>query len=494
MNRQINLLGLNPLLDGLAPLRRDGARFLFAGAAVVFALLLTAISQWIFGSTAPSIFALAVMFSTGIFGLSAGLCTAFASVLLFDFFYLPPQFSFTLDAVTLRVAVVLSAVAACTHTLERRVSARIRSKIKPPLGIHGNLDGIENGEVYGWACDADNPSQPILVTVFVNRRPVAYVAAVYHRPDVAETMSCSGANGFYVDLSPFFPTNREALIDVRLPNGSSLANAPAVMHVTAIAPRPHRPTVLFTHIPKTAGTAVREAIAANFLQSEIAYLYPTPPGFLVSDLRALPLEQRRGLRIVLGHYQFGMHEALPQESEYITIVREPSARVVSQYAYLLQMQPELITESNGHVMDLLEVFEKRLTVDFDNAIVRCFGGVDEREFPPGSLTQAIYERALHHLHTAFTFVGHQETCGQSYEWLQRHYCWQVKDTLPLVNLGAVRVSKELGPELNAAIRYYNRWDYLLYEEILRKFPLVMPPSSRDAALSRDSLARHPKEG
>jgi len=286
----MKLFGLNPLLDGLAPLRRDGTRFLYAGTAVVIALLFTASSQWIFGSTAPSIFALAVIFSTGIFGLSAGLCTAIAAVLVFDFFYLPPHFSFTLNAVTLRISIALSAVACCTHALERRVSASIRGKIKPPLGIHGHLDGIENGEVYGWACDADNPSRPVLVTIFVNRRPIANVAAVHYRPDVAGRMNCSGSHGFYVDLSPYFPTACPALIDVQLPKGSSLANAPAVMQIPAITPRPRRPTVLFMHIPKTAGTAFREAIAANFVQSEIAYLYPSESGFLVNDLRALPLE------------------------------------------------------------------------------------------------------------------------------------------------------------------------------------------------------------
>ncbi len=494
MNLRINLLSLNPVLDGLAPLRRDGTRFLFATAAVALALGLTAGSQWIFGSTSASIFALAVIFSTAVFGLMAGLCTAFAAVLVFDFFFLTPQFGFTLDTVTLRVAVALSAVAGCTHVLERRISASIRSKIKPPLGMHGNLDGIENGEVYGWASDADHPSQPVLVTVFVDHRLVANVAAVYYRPDVAEAMNCSGSHGFYFDLSPYVSASGETWIDVRLPNGVSLTNAPTVMRVPAIKPRKRRPTVLFMHIPKTAGTALREAIAANFVQSEIAYLYPSAPGFLVSDLRALPLEQRRALRVVIGHFQFGMHEALPQEAEYITVVREPSARVLSQYAYLLQTQPELITGSDGHVMDLPELFEKRLTVDFDNAIVRCFSGVDEREFPPGNLTRAIYEKAVYNLHTAFTFVGHQESSGESYEWLRRHYGWHATDGLPLANLGTVRMAKGPGAELMATIRHYNRWDCLLYEEILRKFPRTMPSSTRDATLPPDSTARHAAQG
>ena len=484
MNLRFNLLTLNPLLDGLAPLRRDRKRFIFSAAVVALALLITSGSQWTFGTVAVLIFGLAVMLSTAIFGLMAGLCTAFAAVLVVDFFYIPPQFSFNFDAVTLRVAVALGAVAGCTHALERRISAGIRSKIKPPLGIHGHLDGIENGEVYGWAVDADHPSKPVRVGVFVNRRPVADVLAVYYRPDVENTMNCSGAHGFYVDLSRYFPASREALIDVRLPTGASLTNAPAIMHVPAIMPRKRGPTVLFMHIPKTAGTAFREAIAANFPQSEIAYLYPTPPGFLVNDLRALPLEQRKSFRIVMGHYQFGMHEALPEDSEfeYITVVREPLARILSQYAYLLQKEPERITEDNGTVLNLLEIFKKRLTVDFDNAMIRFFAGVDEREFPPGSLTQAIYDRALHHLQTAFAFVGHQEASEQSYDWMQQHYGWRARSTLPLVNLGKVRMPSETHPVLTAAIRHYNRWDYLLYREILRKFPRPTVSSSQDAGL------------
>src|SRR5205814_3759067 len=107
---------------------------------------------------------------------------------------------------------------------------------------------------------------------------------------------------------------------------------------------PDKPTVLFMHIPKTAGSAFRRAISANYRESEIAYVYPTRPGFLVSDLRELPLEQRRAFRLVVGHFQFGVHEALPQDAQYITIVREPSTRVLSQYAYLCQAQPELVTE------------------------------------------------------------------------------------------------------------------------------------------------------
>lgn len=227
--------------------------------------------------------------------------------------------------------------------------------------------------------------------------------------------------------------------------------------------------MLFMHIPKTAGTAFREAIAANYDHAEIAYLYPTVPGLLAKDLRALPVEQRRSFRAVIGHFQFGMHEALPQQSEYVTIVREPTARILSHYAYLQKVQPELVN-GNGRLLTLEEIFEEQLTVDFDNAMVRLFSGVDQRVFSPGTLTRDIYNLAVHNLRTAFTFVGHQETSAASFAKLQARFGWHARSGLENVNAGNTPSFSEVMPATLKAIRHYNHWDYLLYEEILRIHP------------------------
>ncbi len=472
MDLRLGVSELNGLLSGLAPLRRIRARFLLAPATVLAALLLTASAQWVFGSAAAAVFALTVIVSTSLFGLQAGLFATAIAVLSLDFFYVPPLFEIGVRT-SLRASLLFGAIAGCTHLVERRISAGIRSKVKPPLGIQGHLDGLADGEISGWAFDADDPEKPVPVTVLVNKHPVAHVLAVHYRPDVAEIMNCSGRHGFYVDLAEHFQTQSEteAVIDVRLENGAPLANAPSRVRVSRVKPRRPRPTVLFMHIPKTAGTAFREAIAANFLQCEIAYLYPTPPGFLVTDLRALPLEQRRGYRMVMGHYQFGMHEALPQESEYITIVREPAARVLSQYDYDLQHKAPSVRGADGRLLSLEEVFENRLTVDFDNALVRCFSGVDERDLPPGSITAEIYEQAVSNLMNFFAFVGHQEASPEAYRRLRDYYGWHATEELPIVNVGRPRAAKETDERVAAVIRHFNAWDYLLYEQILRVFPI-----------------------
>ncbi|HTU47084.1 MAG TPA: DUF4118 domain-containing protein [Bryobacteraceae bacterium] len=459
--------GLNSLLDQLGPVRHKKTRFLFALSVVILALAFAAVSQFVFRPGAALIFAAAVAGCTALFGLAAGLVGAGLAVLAVDFFFIQPIFVLHFDAVTFRAALELVAVAVVTHFIERRISSRIRSKKKAPLGIRGHLDGMKDGEVYGWAMDCDNPSLPVLVTISVDSRPVAEVAAVHYRPDI-ETELQSGSHGFYVDLGGRISAEKEAVVEVRTPNGMQLDNSPQRMRIPSRM-REDGPAVLFMHIPKTAGIAFREAITANYRESEIAYLYGTAPGFLTGDLRRLPLEQRRSLRFVAGHFQYGIHHELPQETLYFTIVREPAARMLSHYAFLQHTQPELLKEG-GRVLSLEELLERKPHVHFDNALVRHFGAVDERDFRAGSIDQQLYDKAVYYLRTGFTFVGHQEFAADAYAWLQQRFGWSARPKLEIVNAGRTRFDDARLASIREIFDSYNRWDSLLYKEILRLFP------------------------
>lgn len=455
----------------LGPLRKRPNRFLITTVLVLLTLALTWLVQWALGSGASILFAAIVAGSTAFFGLASGLCAAAFSSLLLNYFFIDPLFQVVWNTRALRCAIGMVGLVVVTHVVERYISGRLRAQPKgPPPGRHGFLDGVEDGVVSGWAFDTDHLLDPVTVSIFVNKSRVAEVAAVHHRPDLPEVMRCSGSHGFYVDIRDQMPNAAEIRVDACFSNGEPLANTPIIFANSCIKEPPFK-TILFMHIPKTAGTAFREAIAANFRLSEIAYIYPTPPGFLVSDLRALSWRQLRSYRIVIGHYQYGMHAALPQASEYITMVREPTARVISQYAYIAETQRELVTDKSGNLMPLGEIFEKHLTVDFDNAIVRCFSGVDQTVFPPGTLTKEIYDRAVHNLQTAFTFVGHQEESEDGYAWLCEHFDWHAVPKLSQVNRRTTRKPENADhTAMVDAIRHHNRWDLQFYEEICRRFP------------------------
>jgi hypothetical protein len=221
------------------------------------------------------------------------------------------------------------------------------------------------------------------------------------------------------------------------------------------------------HIAKTAGTAFREAIVENYKRSEVAYLYPDPPGLLSDNLALLTLDQCASLRLVIGHFQYGIHRFFPQQSSYVTIVRDPVARLISQFRYSLEQQPDGDGLKDDSPARLIEVLERRESVTLDNHMVRCFGGVSEKDFPPGHIDKQVYELAVNNLKT-FCFVGYQEASAEAYAVLQCRFHWK-PEPLKVANRSALPPAKNY-ESVRTAIESFNRWDCQLYSEIRRLFP------------------------
>src|SRR5206468_6211437 len=52
--------------------------------------------------------------------------------------------------------------------------------------------------------------------------------------------------------------------------------------------------------------------------------------------KRLSEQRRRHIRVVRGHLYYGLHEFLPQGATYITMLREPVARFLSSYYFILR--------------------------------------------------------------------------------------------------------------------------------------------------------------
>jgi Domain of unknown function (DUF4118)/Sulfotransferase family len=413
---------------------------------------------------------------SALFGIIPGFIATALATLASDFFFIPPIMELNLDHFTL--------VAAANYglaVLVARVSARVLGskgrdqKIKLALfmilkelvngqnrhkqnrRLLGRLDGDVDGEIYGWAYDANEPSEPPKLTVCVDSRPVGEVLPVWHRQDI-------GPHCFYFDLSQCCPPG-PAYVETKFQDGLRLPNSPLRVEIPVASGAAASETILFLHIPKTAGTAFREAIVGNYKASQVAYLYPDPPGFLPCDFGSLPLEQRARFRLVIGHYHYGVHQFLPQKSIYCTIVRDPVKRVISHFRYLMEPQKALRAASPSLLAELLE---RGATVNLDNLMVRCFSGVVKADVPPGHVNRDVFELAVHNLRTSFKFVGYQEQSRQAYTALQAQFGWNRLAALEVVNRGA---ADDAGFEsVRKTIEHFNRWDCQLHAEIRRLFP------------------------
>jgi hypothetical protein len=86
--------------------------------------------------------------------------------------------------------------------------------------------------------------------------------------------------------------------------------------------------LLFVHVPKASGSTIRSIISRNY----------TTPGTRAAfdewhqvDFRELA--QSDSLRLIIGHFRFGMHFGLKRPVSYFSVVRNPIDRTISDYFY-----------------------------------------------------------------------------------------------------------------------------------------------------------------
>ncbi len=95
--------------------------------------------------------------------------------------------------------------------------------------------------------------------------------------------------------------------------------------------------LVFTHIPKTAGTSLKKSVILPNVRPGRAY-WVLGVGKLIRD-------RPRDVDVVLGHIPYGIHRVLPfRDVRYLTILRDPVDRCVSFYNYVLMCE----TGNPGH--------------------------------------------------------------------------------------------------------------------------------------------------
>ena len=93
-------------------------------------------------------------------------------------------------------------------------------------------------------------------------------------------------------------------------------------------------TVIFLHLPKTAGTTLNRLIEWEYPLSEMYSIDPVFYEWSAAHLRKRSPDRLKKIRIFKGHMTFGLHEVLPQPATYITVLRDPVDRVISSYYFM----------------------------------------------------------------------------------------------------------------------------------------------------------------
>jgi hypothetical protein len=225
------------------------------------------------------------------------------------------------------------------------------------------------------------------------------------------------------------------------------------------------PALIFVHIPKAAGTTLNHIIEAHYTQENSFATSMTrlhPEGSL-DAFEALSDAERARIRLLNGHMGFGLHEKLPRPALYVTLLRHPVDRVVSNF-YFEHREPHsyIYEELRSGRMGLKEYVSYYADVArLDNLQTRMIAGNWYLE-GSGPCTPQMLETAKRNLKEHFALVGLSERFDAFYLLLKRTMGWP-HSLFISHNITRQRPRKERpAPDELEVVREYNRYDLELY--------------------------------
>jgi hypothetical protein len=230
-------------------------------------------------------------------------------------------------------------------------------------------------------------------------------------------------------------------------------------------------SVFFLHLPKTGGTTMRRVLDREYRNARRYEIGDDVTGD-IRAFRARKWDAHNAPQLVQGHMSYGLHRLVPGPATYVTLLREPLRRALSDYNYVTSTPGHPIHE---HVKDmtLIEYFDSGITGQLSNGQVRLLSG-DNLPDDPGVPSNRRMERtdldlALEHLGGGFAAVGLQERFDETLLLFQGRLGWRwpfyVREN---VTTRPYRMD-DAAPDDLAHIRELNQLDIELYEAVCKMF-------------------------
>lgn len=227
--------------------------------------------------------------------------------------------------------------------------------------------------------------------------------------------------------------------------------------------------LIFLHVPKAAGTTLHPILERHFAKDVRHSIYDDVEERM-ARFRALPLTERSKIRLMKGHFRYGLHDSLIGKTTYITLLRDPVERVVSHYFYVKRTPRHyLYDQVVSRKMSLADYVGSGITGELDSGQVRLLSGVDQT-IPYGACTREHLDMAKRHVEQNFALVGLSERFDESLALMCIVLGW---DWLPYYrNLNVTKgrpKHRDIDPDVIATICETNRFDIELYKWASERF-------------------------
>ena len=245
-------------------------------------------------------------------------------------------------------------------------------------------------------------------------------------------------------------------------------------------------TLVFVHLPKCGGTTLRTHLLGYFDPARVLKVY-SDYDWICERVDAL-IDRGVKLQYVYGHFFYGIHQLLPTECAYITMLREPVVRMASHYHDAKRSRRSGAREQMARHCSLVEYAGAWPWLGY--SMVNKLAGIDFRtesamRLWDRPLDRALIDRAKRNLVEAFDFFGLLERFDDSMKLFQHTFGWDMTNMAPR-NVNRARPRRpELSAEEQQEMQRICAGDIELYEFAREKFAERL--AARSAAAPRRTL-------
>jgi hypothetical protein len=228
-------------------------------------------------------------------------------------------------------------------------------------------------------------------------------------------------------------------------------------------------TVIFIHIPKTAGTTMNQIIERQYKPNAIFTINSKRMKSSIDRLKRLDRVSKSKIKLLRGHMSFGLHEFFFKPCTYITILRDPIDRIISHYYFVLNNPNHYLhNQVKSRNMSLKDYVSSGISTELDNAQTRSLSGYlsgsqnVDGDIGFGECSAEMLNKAKDNLKEYFSVIGLVDKFDETLIQLQKVFDWK------LLFYNKMRVSKkrpasqELSKDVLRSIEKYNELDIDLY--------------------------------
>jgi hypothetical protein len=225
------------------------------------------------------------------------------------------------------------------------------------------------------------------------------------------------------------------------------------------------PLLVFVHLRKTAGTTIANVMRRQFRRGQAIDLNAPSVEAANQSWNAMPVAQRARIKCVRGHLPFAPELFAPRATTCFTILRDPVARVVSEYYFsrhdpTIRFHAALVRER----ITLEQFVSNERFAEVHNAQTRMLGGARDG-ISPGELL----ELAIANLRERIAMVGISERFEETLLLCRAILGWR-RLIYRRVNVNRHRPAlAAIEPATLAAIERANSLDRVLYRYACERF-------------------------